>query len=87
MPTHPIWWTVRAFSDIFAGLVLGCLEEAHKIGVIVGLAELKQRVADLENINVQHSEMLTVVVEDLYRFCHDSYDRQITKRSCSFRGD
>jgi len=38
---------------------------------------LKQRLAELENVSAQQSDMITLTIKDLYRFCHDTSERQV----------
>ena len=52
------------------------VEDGH--GVISGMAELKQRVADLEMVSAQQSDMITLAIKDLYRFCQDACERQVS---------
>ena len=44
---------------------------------LVGLIDLKQRLAELENVSAQQSDMITLTIKDLYRFCHDTSERQV----------
>lgn len=45
--------------------------------MISGMADVKQRIQDLETVSAQQSDMITLAIKDLYRFCQDSCERQV----------
>ena len=46
--------------------------------MISGMADFKQRLADMETGSAQQTDMITQTIKDLYRFCQDSSERQVS---------
>ena len=52
-------------------------DDGQEVGMISGMADVKQRIQDLETVSAQQSDMITLAIKDLYRFCQDSCERQV----------
>ena len=46
--------------------------------MINGMADFKQRLADMERGSAQQTDMITQTIKDLYRFCQESSERQVS---------
>ena len=43
------------------------------------ISELRQRLSELEHVSAQQSDMITLAIKDLYRYCRDNSERQMTQ--------
>ena len=46
--------------------------------MINGMADFKQRLADMERVSAHQTDMITLTIKDLYRFCQESSERQVS---------
>ena len=54
------------------------IEDGQDGDMINGMADFKQRLADMERVSAQQTDMITLTIKDLYRFCQESSERQVS---------
>ena len=65
----------RRFLSQTPSFASRCGDEFNEQLSMSALADLRQRLTELETVSAQQSDMITLAIKDLYRFCHDTSER------------